>query len=164
MSRTAHCVMGNNSMRCLNCGSQQEIAMPSSLRVMAAIGQAFVAEHRACQPTERGAARMRYSDHIGWVTSWDTGESSLAIYRFMSGGLGAGSNPAIPHDPSDFGRCFRLLAVEPEWRARMLEMASIKAWAPFVLRWAELEALYQEEAPSGSCPKLFEALKQCRRA
>lgn len=148
--------------------------MPSSLSVMAAIGKAFSVEHRHCKPSERGAMRFRYSDALGWAHSWDTGASSMFLYRFMMGlaelagrrvleNDGWHGDIPIPHDPSDFGRCYRLLKVAPEWRARMSEMTRVPAWRPFVERWDELEALYEEESPSGRCPKLYEALQACRR-
>ena len=67
----------------------------------------------------------------------------------------------VPYDPSDFRRCLRLLAVMPEWRARLPEVAAkYPTWAGLVEHWDELEALYEEEAPSGVAPKLFARMQE----
>lgn len=97
-------------------------------------------------------------DWQGWLTSGDTGTSSETIWHVMT--LQAVTRVGLPCDPSDFGRCHRLLEVMPEWRARLPEVASvIPAWTPLVDAWDELTALYLEELPSGSCPKLWARMR-----
>ena len=67
-----------------------------------------------------------------------------------------------PADPDDFGRCYRLLALIPEWRPRLGEVSALfRKWKPLVDHWAELEALYQEEVPNhrGSAPRLYALMR-----
>jgi hypothetical protein len=68
-----------------------------------------------------------------------------------------------PYDPDDFGRCYRLLALAPEWRARIAEMAAYgDEWAALSAAWDELTALYEAEAPShtGTAPKLYFRMRE----
>ena len=63
-----------------------------------------------------------------------------------------------PSDPSDFGRCYRLLKLFPDWRPRLDEIAAKHpAWGPMVARWSDMEALWEEESikPDRKAPKLF---------
>jgi hypothetical protein len=114
------------------------------------------------------------------ITAWgqcdDTGQSS----RFMAGVLirAAGSVAQLPfqelyrdgqpynphpHDPSDFGRCVQMLDAEPKLRGWITAMASHgtgDVWPKLVPVWSELEALYREEFPSGTCPKLYDRMKE----
>ena len=67
----------------------------------------------------------------------------------------------IPHDPDDFGRCYRLLQLFPAWKFRLGEVAvRYSEWEPLVREWADLELLYEEELPSRSCPKLYAKMKE----
>src|SRR5579875_1707260 len=94
-----------------------------------------------------------------WLLSDDTGLSSMAIVARM---LGArhGHFP-YPHDPSDLGRCLRLLERIPEWRARLTDMtACSESWARLIEVWDELEALYREELPSGMAPRCFARMRE----
>lgn len=98
---------------------------------------------------------------IKWLQSGDTGLSSKTIVAVMEG------NPALgaalmgrygychPLDPSDLGRCFRLLEAIPEYRPRMKEMRVVsQVWHDLVDAWDELEALWIEESP-----KLYDRMK-----
>lgn len=151
-AKRAHTVVGDNSMRCLNCGEDQPIAMPISIGVFAAMGKAFAGEHAHCKPSERGRARFAYTTPAEWLASWDTGASSLTIYNFMMHG-GNGTRPrfgiSTPQDPDDFGRCHRLLKAFPQWRERLTELGlAIDEWAPLTAHWQELEKLFEEKSPN----------------
>ena len=100
-----------------------------------------------------------------WRNGRDTGISSKTIFNVMMGlapdnGLypfGADT----PCDPSDFGPCYRLLEYFPEWRKRLSEVAEVvPKFSPLIERWSDLEKLWQEESPNGSCPKLYALMKQ----
>lgn len=70
----------------------------------------------------------------------------------------------VPHDPADFRRCYLLLKLIPEWRERLEEMVdAFDYWRPFVDRWDEMTALYEQERENedGMAPKLYELMKQC---
>lgn len=96
-----------------------------------------------------------------WIVGNDTGVSSKTIWAVMQGTVDgvnrSGGNFDVPHDPSDFGRCFRLLQLIPEWRENMTKIvAAFPAWKPFVDVWSDLETLYVKglNSPDGSAPEL----------
>lgn len=82
-----------------------------------------------------------------WIVSNDTGISSKTIWAVMMNAVP--DQPhwtqfGVPHDGSDFGRCYRLLQLIPEWRAKLdLVAARFKLWGPLVLAWDVLTALYE---------------------
>lgn len=94
-----------------------------------------------------------------WLFSNDTGISSKTILAVILGFPCDWKSP--PSDPSDFGRCYRLLKKIPELRPEMHLMRSEgEVWGRLVDAWDELERLYEEEEPSGTAPKLYERMKQ----
>ena len=79
-----------------------------------------------------------------WLAGGDSGMSSKAICYHMLGIKSDGS--FLPLDPSDLGRCLRLLELFPEWKPRMGEMARYSAqWAALVERWDELAEMMADE-------------------
>lgn len=104
-------------------------------------------------------------DPIAWLTNGDTGTSSKTIWSVLTGRRITEPyfSPDVPHDPADFGRCYRLLKVMPSWRARLSEVAlKHSAWTPLVEAWDELTALYEEELPNGTAPKLYARMRELR--
>ncbi len=98
-------------------------------------------------------------DYIGWLSNGDTGLSSKVIWHRMTGR--PNRDNSYPLDPSDFGRCYRLLKIMPSWRARIAEMGDVSAvWKRLAESWEELTALYERELPSGRCPALYDRMKQ----
>ena len=161
-AKVSHAVMGNNSMRCLNCGCEQAIPMPVSIRMMTAMCGAFTEDHADCKQSAAGRARFEYTTPEAWLRSWDTGASSLTIFNFMR--VGVTARAAIPYDPADFGRCYRLLKAFPDWRVRMSEMGErIPEWKELATHWDELERLFEEESANGDCPKLYKRLGEIVR-
>jgi hypothetical protein len=110
---------------------------------------------------------------VVWITSDDTGISSKAIWAQM---VGAPHDPVwgagYPHDPSDFGRCYRLLERIPEWKGRMHEMAQYgPVWPGLIAAWDELTALWEEEIGPGpgryygkSAPRLYARMTEIQKA
>jgi hypothetical protein len=98
---------------------------------------------------------------LEWARGRDTGLSSLLIFEVLSGRevfelAQWGRSYIVPWDPSDFGRCYRLLKAVPRWRKRLEKVAQKHPrWRPLVDRWDELERLWEEESPTRTCPKLF---------
>jgi hypothetical protein len=84
-------------------------------------------------------------DNPDWLLSCDCGTSSLTIYSVLArADVLRGSTPSPPHDADDFGRCHRLLKRFPEWRQRLIEVASVyPSWLKPVARWDELAALFE---------------------
>jgi hypothetical protein len=110
------------------------------------------------KPTDEG--------NVGsWIHNGDTGISSETIWSVLLRRTIARSywHPDVPHDPADFGRCYRLLKIMPSWRGRLPEVAAkYPAWKPLVDAWDELTALYEEELPRGTAPKLYKRMRQLR--
>jgi hypothetical protein len=106
------------------------------------------------RPTETGRADQ-------WIRNGDTGTSSETIWSVLSGH--PVKSYGIPYDPADFGRCYRLLTVMPEWRGRLhLVAAKFPKWEPLVAAWDELTALYEAEVPNhkGVAPKLYARIQE----
>lgn len=103
-------------------------------------------------------------DPISWLANGDTGISSRTIWFVLMGRpIPANDWTDVPHDPADFGRCHRLLAVMPSWRARLGEVAAeYPEWKPLVDHWDELAALYEEELPKGTAPKMYARMQELR--
>lgn len=97
-----------------------------------------------------------------WLAGVDRGISSETIVWALwpEARPQLSKDRGVPHDPSDFGRCFRLLEGAPEMRADLPKVAELfPEWGPFVAHWEELEALWREESPSGTCPKLYDRMQ-----
>lgn len=79
-----------------------------------------------------------------WIVGQDTGMSSIAMWAHMQGVRKF--DRSAPLDPSDLGRCLRLLELIPEWRPRVQELASLgPRWAALTTHWKELEELLAGE-------------------
>lgn len=108
-----------------------------------------------------------------WIASQDTGTSSETIWAFMMGVPQERiTRVSVPSDPSDFGRCYRLFQLIPEWEKRIEELRELKLethineglederhnddlFGSFVDHYKEMKRLYEGESPSGTCPKLY---------
>ncbi len=77
---------------------------------------------------------------------WAFGKSRLAVDGARNRLRGSHGNP--PGDTDDFGRCYRLLSIFPEWRAGLLDITfpcRLSAdWRPLRSAWPELEYLYRK--------------------
>lgn len=87
-----------------------------------------------------------YPEAQWWLGS-DVGLASSAIFAVFSTvhrmAARDYSGGAVPRDSDDFGRCTRLLALFPGWRARLSEVATAypeTKWPALVARWSHLEA------------------------
>jgi len=146
MGPSKHIITHGLAFCCLNCGDSYELTPGASVGVYSAAAYAYVDDHRHCQPSEQGRARMEYTNPAEWLRSWDTGRSSLTIYRFNTM-LASGyvHDADIPYDAADLGRCLRLLAVAPPaWTDNLRDLAALlPKWKPYVDHWAELRAMYE---------------------
>lgn len=92
-----------------------------------------------------------------WLYSGERGISSETIFYAL---MGIGNYPElsckyqysksrsfdIPHDPSDFRRCYLLLRLIPEWRDRLYEVALLfPKWKNLVDNWDELTAIFERD-------------------
>lgn len=85
---------------------------------------------------------------ISWFGAGDTGLSSETIAIAGSGGDKPKRGWDWPRDPSDFGRCARLLALIPELRdpafARLSEDGGEK-WRSIISRWDDVHTCMDRE-------------------
>ena len=115
---------------------------------------AEIAGALSAQTTERRA--------LLWLAGRDSGLSSQAIAYHM---LGLSSNGNYPLDPSDLGRCLRMLELFPEWKPRISEMASYsKCWAGLCASWDALAAMMADEvgidwSKGRNAPKTYQAMQ-----
>ena len=128
---------------------------------------AVVAAERKLAEYERGPVAPHLAAYYEWAAGPDSGLSSQAIVQVLTGARVLGSWDAshrTPRDPSDFGRCHRMLQRFPELRARLHEISATRPeWTGLVEHWDELTALYEEEAPSGEAPKLYARIQELTR-
>jgi hypothetical protein len=101
-----------------------------------------------------------------WITGRDTGLSSKTIWAFMVGSpLHHDWDDRVPLDPDDFGRCYRLLSLIPEWRPRLSDMAEAKPeWRPLVREWSKLTRQYVLAINSQAkvAPSMYNLMRQLR--
>lgn len=95
---------------------------------------------------------------LKWSTGPDTGVSSMAILRVMTGDAPK-DGYCYPHDGGDLGRCLGLLKAVPEFRARLDEMRAVgPEWSALVDHWAELEAMHG----AGKNDALYKRMREIR--
>lgn len=175
-NRPTHVIINLNKgeMACLHCGETHPLHLPVSINMFAAMGEAFSKEHRRCKPTNGYACvhcmafghepgdcptTQYFGSYQKWLEGPDTGMSSRTLGAVLSG-QGA-FDKSYPLDPADFGRCHRLLQAIPGWRQRVGEMKGVTPeWTALAAHWDELEALYLEESPTGTCPKLYARMRE----
>jgi len=87
-----------------------------------------------------------------WILGRDTGTSSKTIWAVMMNAVNKDGTCTenssvfdVPHDVDDYGRCYRLLSLFPEWRERLQEVGKVfPIWIPYVREWNRLEKLYNK--------------------
>ena len=103
-------------------------------------------------------------DPMAWLRNGDTGISSETIWSVMMGRApGPRFEPYHPLDPSDFGRCYRLLQVMPSWRARLSEgAAAYPSWAGLIEHWDQLTELYERalKTPKVPATEMYDLMKR----
>lgn len=101
---------------------------------------------------------------LKWMMSGDTGISSKSICAHMTD-TESKDYGSYPSDPSDLGRCLRLLELFPEWKARITEMAKYgTGWIGLVAKWDELAQMMADEvgidwSKGRSAPLTYEAMQ-----
>ena len=105
-----------------------------------------------------------------WLQSDDTGLSSLAMTwqlfnepenRHMVGSVkSSGDKTEHPHDPADFGRCYRFLKAVPEATKRLDRMRTVSAvWDRFIDNWSKMTYLYERDISAGYSDELYELMQ-----
>ncbi|MEX3764493.1 hypothetical protein [Paraburkholderia phenoliruptrix] len=103
-----------------------------------------------------------------WLINGNVGVSSKTMAAIA---LGATTTSAgehgwgvdAPHDPADFGRCYRLVQKVPEIREFFPRIAKkVKPFAGILKHWDELVRLYERDKPTGKSDELYNRIKQLR--
>lgn len=80
---------------------------------------------------------------IDWLLSGDVGASSESIFRIITNKYSRGLYE--PSDFADFGRCFRLLKLFPEWKNKLHLVANESTiWNRIIKSWDYLCAEYEK--------------------
>jgi len=101
-----------------------------------------------------------------WIIGYDTGISSKTIWAVMMGALGANPGPFdfdVPYDPADFGRCYRLLQMFPEWKNRLNEVVTrFPKWGPMIREWDKMTRLYERDNLTGRSSELYDLMQRLK--
>jgi hypothetical protein len=149
---------------CKRCGEGLNLGDPQPLPIAIAAVKAFTKIHANCVDTGRQAERATTPGE--WARGRDTGISSGTIYAVITGHPPPCEYRDVPHDPSDFGRCYRLLELFPQWKQRLgLVAAAYPAWKPFVREWDKLTQMYEKAmlTPKEPATEMYEFMKQMEK-
>lgn len=100
-------------------------------------------------------------DIAEWLVSDDCGVSSKTMAAIALGADKGRLN--APHDPSDFGRCYRLVKKVPAIRTAFDRIGEIEPrFAGILLNWDELCSLYERDLHTGQSKELYLRIKALR--
>lgn len=104
---------------------------------------------------------------IEWPIKGRTGISSETMWAAITGAATEGRKGSyspsydVPRDPSDFKRCLDFVNDCEITKDQLNKVKEVfKWWSPFIDNWEKLVELYEEESPSGTCPKLFDYMQE----
>lgn len=102
-----------------------------------------------------------------WLISGDTGISSETMAGIALGGTPSSTNwrgrGDAPYDPSDFGRCYRLVQSVPSIRDDFDRIAkAVPVFAGILREWDSLCAIYERDLPTGSSEELYRRIRDLR--
>lgn len=144
---------------CTRCGEGLSLNLPQPIRVVTGAANGFIAAHSGCKPGQWKEPVPK--DPRQWARGRDVGISSGTIYAATTGNPTPCHEHDVPHDPSDFGRCYRFLKLFLDLRPHLHKTVRLsKKWEPFVEHWDELTRLYELESPTGKAPKLYLRIKE----
>lgn len=99
---------------------------------------------------------------VAWLCSSDTGVSSKTMVSAITGV--PMEDVDVPHDPSDFGRCHRLLTAVPELREHLaLVSKKYPKWNEIIGNWDRLTSLYLRDLSIGRSHELYRILRSFRQ-
>jgi hypothetical protein len=99
-----------------------------------------------------------------WMLGGDTGVSSKSMAAIAIGvEKGDVFGYDAPHDPSDFGRCYRLVLCAPEVIDAFPAITKkVPAFAGILANWDELCELYERDLSTGRSEDLYNRIKELR--
>lgn len=102
---------------------------------------------------------------LSWRLGDDTGTSSLLIWHTLTGIKDPSryTSEDTPCDVSDFGRCYRLLQLMPEWEDK-LELVAEKYpnWRKLVTHWKDVKNAYERYLSSNDSAEVNGMIKELR--
>ena len=139
------------------------MGFPQRFEVVSSAMKAFAAIHRKCR--EQGYVEPTPTI-ANWPESRDVGVSSATIYYAFTGVNSYNDRKhGVPHDPDDFGRCYRLLKLRPDWLGALPTVAiKFPEWKPFVREWPKLTEMYEAALAGhpGSAEEMYEFMQKLR--
>ena len=160
-----HTVLHNgNYLLCEHCGEKSQIRLPMSVDIYVKKIEAFNQLHADCTkswspPIIRDKTSIE-ERQFWWLTYGNRGESSESIFRHFSPGL---QNYSFNHplDPSDFKRCYDLLELFPEWKAKINELEIMsETWRNIIQNWDKLTELLEQAVKTGNSNEMFDFMKK----
>lgn len=146
---------------CERCGIGLELNLPQPLPIVTAVMKAFIVIHESC--ADKGRVEPRPVTPREWRNGRDTGTSSLTIWSVVTGFPSPHGHYDVPYDPSDFGRCYRLLALFPDWLSKLPKVAAkYPQWEPFVCEWSTLTAMYEKALSSKDGGEMYQFMQKLR--
>lgn len=96
-----------------------------------------------------------------WLVSHQTGASSMTMAAIA---LGAETGRFdAPRDPSDFGRCYKLVKRLPKIRNHFETIAQrVPVFAGILREWDALCRIYERDLPTGKSDELYERIRSLR--
>jgi hypothetical protein len=165
-TKTEHVIIRNNNPFCSNCGQSQIVPYPIAIPVFVAIVSAFTKMHKNCQAIwKEPIVNMNLPEKLRanwWLKNSQRGLSSEAVFKVMMA-----SEPqnikglSHPHDPSDFNRCYQLLQVIPEWKAKLHLLKPVSPqWSNLVDNWDKLTLMLEEQIETDKPNGMYELIQQ----
>lgn len=139
---------------CQRCGVGLDLGREQTFRVTIKAMEGFEQDHANCK--EGDDPNPEVITRENWARSRDTGVSSWTIYSVMRGMNSTHDRYSPPQDPADFGRCYRLLKLFPEWKPRLHEVAArFPEWSALIPNWWDLEWHYEKTLADGDRSTLY---------
>lgn len=170
-----HIVMRNGHPFCTHCGQTYLVNLPAPIPVVTGAWNGFIKVHANCKKTWTEPVPDLTQDIptrvLWWYENGERGvsaETLLANFITVQGNLAAmkikkrpRSEWGHPHDPSDFGRCHKLLEALPELREHLDQMKDVsRVWSNLVDNWDKLTAMLQEQLTTGKRNGMYEFMKE----
>ena len=144
---------------CERCGRGLELGGSQPIPIVTAAMKAFVGMHKSCR--EGDFKEPPANTPKQWLNGRDTGTSSLTIYAVMMNTPSPHNRYDVPHDPADFGRCYRLLNLFHDWKPRMVEVASrFPTWKPFVREWDKLTEMFEKALATNTGEEMYRFMQE----
>jgi len=98
---------------------------------------------------------------LNWMRKGDSGVSSETM-ALIAMGATSGDFDA-PFDPSDFGRCYRLVKANPVIKESFLNISAlVPQFTSILLNWDKCCQIYERDFPTGRSDELFKMISKWR--